>query len=100
MTPVGVEQRVEALDGVASAACVGVGPEGGQVVVVVVVPTGAARTGDGFSLAGADAAAQVRDTAGVPVAAVLVTGDLPVDIRHNSKIDRARLSRRVSDFLS
>ena len=38
VTPVGVEQRVEAVDGVASAAVVGVGPAGTQQVVVVVVP--------------------------------------------------------------
>ena len=35
----------------------------------------------------------MRDVAGVPVAAVLVRPELPVDIRHNSKIDRAALAR-------
>ncbi|WP_341849206.1 hypothetical protein [Auritidibacter ignavus] len=29
----------------------------------------------------------------VPVAAVLVVDSIPVDIRHNSKIDRSRLAR-------
>ena len=33
---------------------------------------------------------RVRAVAGVPVAAVLVVPALPTDIRHNSKIDRAR----------
>jgi hypothetical protein len=34
----------------------------------------------------------VRDAAGVDVAAVLVRRELPVDIRHRSKIDRAALA--------
>ena len=48
VTPVGIEQRAEAVDGVASAAAVGVGPVGTQQVVVVVVPepgTAARRPG-------------------------------------------------------
>ncbi|PWW24115.1 acyl-CoA synthetase (AMP-forming)/AMP-acid ligase II [Geodermatophilus normandii] len=39
VTPVGIEQRVERLEGVSAAAAVGVGPAGTQVVVVVVVPS-------------------------------------------------------------
>ena len=38
VTPVGIEQRVQALAGVDAAAAVGVGPAGTQQVVVVVVP--------------------------------------------------------------
>ena len=38
VTPVGVEQRVQAVAGVDAAAAVGVGPAGTQQVVVVVVP--------------------------------------------------------------
>ena len=38
VTPVGVEQAIEALDEVAMAAVVGVGPVGTQQVVAVVVP--------------------------------------------------------------
>ena len=99
LTPVGVEQRVEALDAVAAAAVVGVGPAGTQQVVVVLVPAGdapGAVTDDaapGQALAGAGLAAAVRAAAGVPVAAVLVTHSLPVDIRHASKVDRARVAR-------
>jgi hypothetical protein len=34
----------------------------------------------------------VRAAVSVPVAAVLAVPGLPVDIRHNSKIDRARVA--------
>lgn len=95
VTPVGPEQRIERLDGVSMAAVVGVGPAGTQQVVAVVVPSTGARPG----LAGPDLAAEVRGAAGVPVAAVLVAGELPVDIRHASKIDRARVSRWAAGVL-
>jgi len=42
----------------------------------------------------------VRAAAGVPVAAVLVVPVLPTDIRHNSKVDRARLARWATSVLS
>ena len=111
VTPVGIEQRVETVDDVAAAAAVGVGPAGTQVVVVVVVP--ADRSGGGRSVLGArrrsaerlglapgGLAERVREAAGVPVAAVLVTTRLPVDIRHRSKIDRRELARRAGRVLS
>ena len=98
VTPVGVEQRVLALPGVRTAACVGVGPAGAQVVVVIVVPDPAPARGD--LLAGPALRTQVRAAAGVPVAAVLVRRQLPVDVRHNSKIDRAVLSRWAAERLS
>ena len=40
VTPVGIEQRLERIDGVSAAAVVGVGPAGAQVVVAVVVAAG------------------------------------------------------------
>ena len=98
VTPVGVEQAVESLAAVRSAACVGVGPRGAQVVVLVVVPE--QGRGRRQVLAEPTLAAAVRATAGVPVAAVLVRGDLPVDIRHNSKVDRAALARWAAEQLS
>ena len=116
VTPVGIEQRVEELDAVQAAAVVGVGPVGTQQVVVVVVPsasagtvasagTGArARTGRRRAAAGglADASlsAAVRAVAGVPVAAVLTLDALPVDIRHASKVDRARVGRWAAQVLT
>ena len=100
VTPHPVEDRVRELPGVAEAAAVGVGPAGAQLVVVVVAPerrggavarlTGAAP-GAG-AMASAGLAAQVREVAGVPVAAVLVRDWLPVDIRHASKVDRGGLA--------
>ena len=49
---------------------------------------------------GPDLARAVRAAAGVPVAAVLTVPELPTDIRHNSKVDRARLSRWATSVLS
>jgi acyl-coenzyme A synthetase/AMP-(fatty) acid ligase len=94
VTPVGIEQRVEALDGIASAAVVGVGPAGTQQVVVVVVaePGIAARRTGAPLLAVAPLTSAVRAVAGVSVAAVLVADALPVDIRHAAKIDRTRVA--------
>ncbi len=89
VTPVGIELRVQAAlakaglaaGAHADVAAVGVGPAGTQQVVVVV-------TGKGRPLAGAEVTEVVRAAAGTPIAAVLVIKALPVDIRHNSKIDR------------
>ena len=107
VTPVGAEQLVEALPGVGRAALVGVGPSGAQVPVVVVEPAGTGGTDRGVrrrgALASASVAAAVRAAAAplVPdVAAVLVVRRLPVDIRHNSKVDRARLARWATRVLA
>jgi hypothetical protein len=43
-------------------------------------------------VAGLDLSAAVRAAVDVPVAAVLVRGALPVDIRHASKVDRTALA--------
>lgn len=89
VTPVGLEQAVEELPEVSAAAVVGVGPVGVQQVVVVVVP---ARidpcTGVLAPQALTDA---VRDVAEANVAAVLNITAMPVDIRHQSKVDRTAL---------
>ena len=99
VTPVGVEQRIEAIGGVAAAAVVGVGPTGIQQVVAVVVPPTEIKMPHG-SLAPAGLTAAVRAAAGVPLAAVLLARDLPTDIRHNSKIDRAAVGRWAGRILS
>lgn len=84
VTPVGLEQRLEALDGIAAAAVVGVGPVGTQVVVAVVVP-----------------AARLRSVLAPPgLAAVLQVARLPVDIRHASKIDRLAVGRWADRVLA
>ena len=110
LTPVGVEQRIEALEEVAAAALVGVGPVGTQQPVAIVTtpwPNAArpsplsshlpavrrhAQASFGGALADQELTAAVRDAAGIPLAAVLVVDSLPVDIRHASKVDRTRLA--------
>jgi hypothetical protein len=91
VTPVGVEQRVAAVEGVDAAAVVGVGPRGTQQVVVVVERRGRGRPG-APRLAPEALTTAVRAAAEVPVAAVLQTDALPVDARHASKIDRSRVA--------
>lgn len=92
VTPVGVEQQAEGVDGVARAAAVGVGPAGTQQVVVVVERRQPAGRRAGGPLVVGPLADAVRAAVSVPVAAVLAVPRLPVDIRHNSKIDRARVA--------
>lgn len=96
VTPVGPEQRIERVGGVGRAGVAGTGPAGTQQVVAVVETVPAARRP---GLAPADLAAAVRAAAGIPLAAVLVVPVLPTDIRHNSKVDRARLSRWATTVL-
>ncbi len=106
VTPVGPEQRVEALASVRAAAVVGVGPAGAQVVVAVVVPeqerSGRPRRPGSLGLrpATADLTDAVRRVAGVPLAAVLAADRLPVDIRHASKVDRTEVARRAAGTLA
>ncbi|MCC5948856.1 MAG: AMP-binding protein, partial [Nitriliruptoraceae bacterium] len=103
VTPVGVERAVETgVDHLTMAAAVGVGPVGTQQLVVVVQTDPLAPKAQ---LAPASLAAAVRRAvteAGIttPVASVLVAPTLPVDIRHQSKIDRGRLATWASDILA
>ncbi|UNX56406.1 AMP-binding protein [Georgenia sp. TF02-10] len=94
VTPVAVEDAVLGIPGVARAAAVGVGPGGAQQVVVVLetdpaVHDGARRP---WSLAPAGLARRVRAASPVPVAAVLRVPRVPTDVRHNAKVERARLA--------
>jgi acyl-CoA synthetase (AMP-forming)/AMP-acid ligase II len=125
VTPVGIELRIERLPEIAAAAVVGVGPLGTQQMVAVVVPSAAGtrkshrssksrgrlaaarrshqsifRVWRADPLAEPFLTAAVRAAAGMPLAAVLVTHALPVDIRHASKIDRTRLARWADRVLS
>lgn len=98
VTPVGIEHAVGELPEVVHAAAVGVGPAGTQQVIVVVVPNPSPSRSD---LADEDLADRVRARMnGVDVAAVLAVPSLPVDKRHNSKIDRTRISRWAEGVLS
>lgn len=91
VTPVGIEQRVEALDGIRSAAVVGVGPAGAQQIVVVVVPDGH-RPSRRRPVASLSVTESVHAAAQWPIAAVLQVRALPVDIRHQSKVDRTAVA--------
>lgn len=89
VTPVRYELAIEAIDGVEAAAVVGVGPAGAQQLVAVVQPAASLRRPREAGLALVD---QVRGAVGRDVVAVLEVPTLPVDRRHNSKIDRTRLA--------
>lgn len=99
-TPVAAEQAVELVSSVARAAIVGIGPSGTQAAVAIVetVPS-VKRSG----LAPAALASEVREAArsvGLALSAVLVIDAMPTDVRHNSKIDRAKLARWASLMLA
>jgi acyl-CoA synthetase (AMP-forming)/AMP-acid ligase II len=95
ITPVPVERLVERSLGVRRVAAVGVGPVGSQQLVVVIEDPAA---GDGP--ASSDIAAAVREAVSHLVASVLTVPELPVDIRHNAKIDRALVASWASDVLA
>ena len=99
VTPVAAEDAASRAAGTPMAACVGVGPKGRQVVVIV-LPGG----GRGMQVADVDVTIKVRDAVqarcGIDVAAVLTMATLPVDIRHRSKIDRTRVARQAAALLS
>ncbi len=87
ISPVPVERVVERALGLARSAAVGVGPTGVQQLVVVLEDP----TSDP-GLASTRRTAQVREVVAHPVAAVLTVPHLPVDIRHNAKIDRTAVA--------
>jgi acyl-coenzyme A synthetase/AMP-(fatty) acid ligase/pimeloyl-ACP methyl ester carboxylesterase len=96
VTPVGPERRIEQLAEVTQAAIVGVGPVGAQQVVAIITTSSRSRG----VVADATTSEQVRSASGVDLAAVLVRDELPVDIRHNSKIDRTALAAWASTVLA
>jgi len=98
VTPIGIEHAVSELSGVVGSALVGVGPPGVQQVVLVVVPSDRVRRA---RLADEDLADRVRErVGGIDVVAVLIVPWLPVDKRHNSKIDRSRIAEWAERVLA
>lgn len=97
LAPVGPEQQVERIEGVRRAAVAGVGPHGLRQAVAVIETTPATRRP---GLADPELAARIRASVDVPLVAVLAVPALPTDIRHNSKIDRSRLSAWAERVLS
>jgi len=101
VTPVPIERAVERNLGPAGhvttgrVAAVGIGPVGCQQLAVVVE-----RSSDTPGLAGSELATAVRGVVDQPVAAVLVMPRVPVDIRHNAKIDRKTLADWATAVLS
>ena len=93
--PVALEKAVENLDGVASAAVVGVGPKGIQQLVVVVESSIRAKKPELASLSLIDAVREVSPH----VVAVFDVPKLPVDRRHNSKIDRTAVAEWADALL-
>ena len=95
--PVALEKKVEDLEDVYSAAVVGVGPHGNQQVVVVVE-----RISDVAkpALAGLSFIDEVRSVSDHDVVAVFEVPKLPVDRRHNSKIDRAGVAEWAEKVLA
>jgi acyl-coenzyme A synthetase/AMP-(fatty) acid ligase len=90
--PVGLEQAAERLPQVERAAAVGVGPTGAQVVVMVIERLDNRANGLADTELTTAVRAAVSNLAPVDVAAVLSASQLPVDKRHNSKVDRRRLA--------
>lgn len=97
VAPVGLEKMVEGIDGIHSAAVVGVGPAGNQRLVVVVQSENPARKA---TLASIDMIDTVRALCDHDVVAVFETPQLPVDRRHNSKIDRTAVAEWAAKALS
>ncbi|MFK8083575.1 MAG: alpha/beta fold hydrolase [Granulosicoccus sp.] len=99
IAPVAGEQFIESIDEVAMACLVGVGPPGTQAVVAVVQMKDDKHPTGGASLELIDKVRLVM-TDGVDVTAVLVASQLPVDRRHNSKIDRTAIAGWASRVLA
>ncbi len=96
IAPVPIEFAAESVDGVERAGAVAVGPRGVQQVVVVLE---LADRADGPAATELAAAVRVA-CAPQQLAAVWTTKALPVDIRHNAKIDRTALGRTMDRILS
>ena len=98
VTPVGLEHAIEVLPDIELVAAVGVGPIGTQQVVIVVSLVGSVKRP---YLADEDLADRVREVSNATdVAAVFAVPSLPVDKRHNSKIDRTRIAAWASKILA
>jgi acyl-coenzyme A synthetase/AMP-(fatty) acid ligase len=95
ITSVPIERQVERSLDLARVAAVGVGPNGRQQLIVVIEDGDAAPGPVDAALAG-----RVRAVIDAPVASVLSVPKLPVDIRHNAKIDRVEVASWASDLLA
>lgn len=95
IAPVRLEQAVETISEVERAAVVGVGPVGvQQIVVVVESAVESARLADNALID------RVRTVVAEPVVAVFEVPTLPVDRRHNSKVDRTAVAEWADGALA
>ena len=92
LTSIALEQRAIAV-GASNAACVGIGPAGTQQVILILEQSGSS------CLLSAQESSYFRSACAYPFAAVMRIENLPVDIRHNSKIDRLELARWATSIL-
>jgi acyl-coenzyme A synthetase/AMP-(fatty) acid ligase len=92
LTSIALEQRAIG-SGAVNAACVGIGPLGAQEVVLIIEEAGSSHLLD------AATTDHYRAACGYPFVAVLRMEHLPVDIRHNSKIDRIALATWATRLL-
>jgi acyl-coenzyme A synthetase/AMP-(fatty) acid ligase len=97
VAPVAAEHAIETVPGVVAATVVGVGPAGAQQQVAVVETERPIRVP---RQAGLDLVDAVRAAAGDGIVAVFEVPALPVDRRHNSKIDRTRVARWAAEVLA
>jgi len=95
--PGGPEDDIQRLPEVNRVAIVGVGPVGTQAVVAVVEPHDTTLKP---GLAPTELTDAVRAATDIDIAAVLITDNVPVDIRHNSKINRPVLADWAADVLA
>lgn len=92
LTTIELEQRAISA-GAVNAAGVGIGPVGAQQVILVVEAPGST------CLMSVTETERFRSACGYPFPAVLRIDRMPVDIRHNSKIDRTALGTWASEIL-
>jgi len=99
VTPVAVELAAQRAAEAELSACVGVGPAETQAVAVVLQLPGAP-----LAVADVDLAVRVRAAVqaatGVDVAAVLTMREIPVDVRHRSKVDRTLVAQQAAELLA
>lgn len=95
--PGGPEDDIQRLPQLKRVAIVGVGPQGAQAVVAVVEPFDTSLKPGLAPTALTDA---VRKATDIEIAAVLITDRVPVDIRHNSKINRPVLAQWAEHVLA
>ncbi|NKG22298.1 alpha/beta fold hydrolase [Paeniglutamicibacter terrestris] len=99
-TPVAAEHAAESVNGTGRAALVGVGPAGTQAAVLIMETVPPAKRSAPATPELARAVRAAVAATGTSVSAVLVVPELPTDIRHNSKIDRAALARWATQTLA